>query len=453
MPPKRARNKSPEKQKPKATRKAPTRNAKTRSAASTASMYKDSEAYAEFSSNESSDQISDPEEAEADSDPQESEEEDDDDDQDSDAFGTPIKSTTRTGRASKGPVKPKGKNSNSKVGKAQTVGRTAAKAGTSAAAATAAVATAKSSTRKVAAAPKPPAAISAIKRKAGNIRFASLGSSPASSSSSSTPVTTTPSSVISAPSSRANSTSKPRESNEQEDQWAEKYAPTDISEVAVHPGKIANDSSNRNQDLSGGAILVLSGPAGSGKTTVLKMLAQEMNLSIVEWINSVNENNVIQRPTMPGQDSWRPTSIDDEYIPVMKAFQEFFSRAQRFNPLGAPGSSTTPSAGSGGGPGVPLAGKGKKNIILIEDLPPISAFSSRRIFQDTITKFANTRTNLSAVLVIVVSDVFTKQSTELLFSNTSESRDPALTIRTLLPSSILDRIDSGGKGCARIKQI
>lgn len=41
------------------------------------------------------------------------------------------------------------------------------------------------------------------------------------------------------------------------------------------------------------------------------MLAKEMDLNIVEWINSVNENNIIQRPTMPGRDSWRPSTVDE----------------------------------------------------------------------------------------------------------------------------------------------
>lgn len=90
---------------------------------------------------------------------------------------------------------------------------------------------------------------------------------------------------------------------------------------------------------------------------------------------------------------------------------------------------------------------------MIEDLPPLSAFSSRKIFQDAVLKFVNSKTN-SAVLVIIVSDVFTKQSTELLFSSVSENRDPALTIRTLFPSSVLDKIDSAtNKECPRIKQI
>ena len=58
---------------------------------------------------------------------------------------------------------------------------------------------------------------------------------------------------------------------------------------------------------------MLTGPAGSGKTTVLRNLAQEMDLHIVEWINCINANNIIQRPVMPGQEkeAWRPASLDE----------------------------------------------------------------------------------------------------------------------------------------------
>lgn len=63
---------------------------------------------------------------------------------------------------------------------------------------------------------------------------------------------------------------------------------------------------------SGGPILVLTGPAGTGKTAVLRMLAKEMGLDIVEWINSVNENNLIRRADLPDQvDSKKSDSVDD----------------------------------------------------------------------------------------------------------------------------------------------
>ncbi|KAF9995609.1 Cell cycle checkpoint protein rad17 [Entomortierella chlamydospora] len=457
MPPKRTREKSPV----TPARRVPSRDAKTRSAASTASMYKEAEAYLAWTDDELSDQISDPEDIIS-----EVEDGSDDDDacQDSDTFDEPIQ--TRSGRAQK--KSSKATTAASKKGKAASVkkapvaekgkGRTQKTTATSESGPKATSRKASSSS-KVTPPPKvaPPAATTA-KRKASNVRFVPLISSPASSSSSSTKAAIS-GSTSSSQSSRTKSNPKTIVPNEQEDQWTEKYAPTSMSDVAVHPRKIVEvrewlqiytDPRNKQQDASGGAILVLSGPAGSGKTTVLKMLAQEMGLNVVEWINSVNENNIIQRAGMPGEDSWRSTSIDDEYIPVMRAFQEFFSRAQRFRPLATTRDAPQQSQSTGGSG---LSSTGKRNIILIEDLPPISAFSSRKIFQDTISKFANSRNNTTSVLVIIVSDVFTKQSTELLFSNTNESRDPAMTIRTLLPSTVLDRIDSGGKDNPRIKQI
>jgi len=73
------------------------------------------------------------------------------------------------------------------------------------------------------------------------------------------------------------------------------------------------DPKKARETGSGGPILVLTGPAGTGKTAVLRMLAQEMNLDIVEWINSVNENNLIRRAGLPDQKKWE--SIDDGELP------------------------------------------------------------------------------------------------------------------------------------------
>lgn len=138
---------------------------------------------------------------------------------------------------------------------------------------------------------------------------------------------------------------------------------------------------------------------------------------------------------------------DIDYKPVMRAFQEFFSRAQRFNPL------TLGDDIFGNNP-VMMEKKtsGKKNIILMEDLPPVSASSSLKIFQDTIFNFANTRSSTASVLVIIVSDAFSKQNTELVFSS-NDNRDQAYSYRTLLPKTLLDRLDSGAGTSGRIKQI
>ncbi|KAF9586533.1 Cell cycle checkpoint protein rad17 [Lunasporangiospora selenospora] len=392
-------------------RSAPSRQAKTRSSVTTASMYKQAEAYTEtFSDQELSDQISEPEDEKL-----ESSGGDDGTDTDS-AFLSDsaepsnsrksIRSKPRGGGGGGQSKDSKGRGGSGSAGNGR--GRGRAK-------------TVVPSPPSV----KAPPPVAGTKRKAGNLKFVSLSPGAPHTPSSSTTSTS------------ANHNSPTRGSdpvlNHASDQWAEKYAPRDISEVAVNKQKVANvrewlelyTNPRSNHDKSGGAILVLTGPAGSGKTTVLKMLAQELGVNIVEWVNTVNENSVIQRPSMPGQDRWRTGSVDEALS------NENSSSASQF--LSPPPRS------------------GKKSIILIEDLPPVSAHSSLKIFQDTIVQFSHLRHN-NSVLVIIVSDVFSKQSTELLFP-TSDNRDPALTVRTLLPSSILDRIDSGGRDYARIKQI
>lgn len=135
-----------------------------------------------------------------------------------------------------------------------------------------------------------------------------------------------------------------------------------------------------------------------------------------------------------------------EYVPAMKAFQDFFTRAQRFNPL------TLGDDIFGTKPVTMEKKRSGKNIILIEDLPPVSASSSRKIFQDTILDFANSRSITASVLVLIVSDAFSKQNTELTFSS-NDNREQPFSIRTLLPKTLLDRLDSGAGTNGKIKQI
>ncbi|KAI8363301.1 Rad17 cell cycle checkpoint protein-domain-containing protein [Mortierella sp. GBAus27b] len=428
MPPKRKKDESST----APTRKAPSRDAKTRSAASTASMYKESEAYLESSSDDLSDQITEPEDniVSASDTENEAEVEDDSEDDVVDLKKKP----TRGRSASKGSNSNTNNSKSSKPRKSRTAENEKSRSQ-------------KPRPREAASSPTVTRPASTVgKKKAGNVRFTNLRTnltSPSGSPAPSPPV------------------SRPNVSKDSEDQWAEKYAPMDISDVAVHSAKVASvrdwltihtDPFTRSHDTfdtPGGAMLVLSGPSGSGKTAVLKMLAQELGLTVLEWTNSVNPNSIIQRPQTPGNRGERSTTLDEEYIPVMESFLKFFSMAQRFHPLttsnGLIQSNLSNISQS-------TSGSRKRNIILIEDLPPLSAFSSRKLFQEAITTFTNSRSN-SAVIVIIVSDIFTKQSTELLFPSSGENRDPALTVRTLFPSSVLDKIDSASKGNPRIKQI
>lgn len=88
-----------------------------------------------------------------------------------------------------------------------------------------------------------------------------------------------------------------------QDQWTEKYAPQHSSEVAIHARKLKDVESavrsglggpQEGQSDSGPKLLVLSGPAGSSKSTIVKLLGTEIVTQLfpasakplIEWENS-----------------------------------------------------------------------------------------------------------------------------------------------------------------------
>lgn len=82
-------------------------------------------------------------------------------------------------------------------------------------------------------------------------------------------------------------------------QWIDKYSPTTISDVALHARKLKDVRQVLEAMVKGQSdckILVLSGPAGSSKSTVTKLLAQELiedragQIPYIEWINPIDSH-------------------------------------------------------------------------------------------------------------------------------------------------------------------
>jgi cell cycle checkpoint protein len=71
--------------------------------------------------------------------------------------------------------------------------------------------------------------------------------------------------------------------------WMERFGPLEITELAVHKRKVADvrqwlehaRTARRQQ------VLVLKGPAGTGKTMTVKLLTKELGISLIEWKSSV----------------------------------------------------------------------------------------------------------------------------------------------------------------------
>lgn len=66
--------------------------------------------------------------------------------------------------------------------------------------------------------------------------------------------------------------------------WIEKYAPTDISELALHPSKLDQVRKSLSS-TSPTCVLILSGPPGSAKSTCAKLIAKEQNKRVIEYID------------------------------------------------------------------------------------------------------------------------------------------------------------------------
>ncbi|KAF8588611.1 Rad17-domain-containing protein [Ramaria rubella] len=139
--------------------------------------------------------------------------------------------------------------------------------------------------------------------------------------------------------------------------WVDKYEPQREAELAVHQKKVADVRHWLIEAFEGGPtgilkkyrrIMALTGPAGTGKTTTLRVLAREMDFDIVEWRNS-------------GDDNFSGEGDDYDRESLTKKFQTFLARASSCRPLpllsNSASSSTTQNF--------------PRQIILLEDLPNV----------------------------------------------------------------------------------
>ncbi|CAG8262071.1 unnamed protein product [Penicillium nalgiovense] len=101
--------------------------------------------------------------------------------------------------------------------------------------------------------------------------------------------------------------------------WAQRFAPANLGELAVHKKKVL-DVQHWLEDAFAGRrserLLVLRGPAGSGKTTTVSLLSESLGYDIVEWKN----------PPVPEFGA-------RDYQSVSAHFEEFLGRGNKFGGL------------------------------------------------------------------------------------------------------------------------
>jgi len=220
--------------------------------------------------------------------------------------------------------------------------------------------------------------------------------------------------------------------------WPERFAPADLDELAVHKRKVQDVRrwlddvfSNRLRQR----LLVLKGPAGSGKTTTVRLLARDMHCEVLEWRNPASSFGAVG---MAG------------YQSAAAQFEEFLGRGGKFgqldledeeeSPLPPASSSATAAAGSGSG--------SEKKLILIEEFPNTFMRSSTGLiaFRSAVMQYLEANTPPMASfgfgqpagpitpIVMVVS--------ETLLTTTSASAD-SFTAHRLLGPEILRHPGTG----------
>lgn len=131
--------------------------------------------------------------------------------------------------------------------------------------------------------------------------------------------------------------------------WVELYAPTTRDDLAVHKKKVQEVENwlvESMAGMKGRRFLLLTGPAGCGKTATIKILAREAGLTAQEWINPTSTS--YKSAFMDQENIW---ISGDTVVPGSQTsqFRDFLIRTSKYRSV---------------------CGTGKAgNIILIEDFP------------------------------------------------------------------------------------
>ncbi|TFK34628.1 Rad17 cell cycle checkpoint protein-domain-containing protein [Crucibulum laeve] len=224
-----------------------------------------------------------------------------------------------------------------------------------------------------------------------------------------------------------------RRENEADDRlWVDMYEPTTEAELAVHVKKVEDVRRWISEAFDGGPsgklkkyrrILALSGPAGTGKTSTVRVLAREMGFEILEWRNVIGEASNItfddsgENHASGSSSSFNPLEdYDSDYESLFTKFETFLNRASSCQNIFASSASSSkapsppqfhsstskpksPSIQSSGSPGA------KKHVILLEDLPNILHARTQAQFHAALNSLVSSLPSEPPVpVIIIVSD-------------------------------------------------
>ncbi|XP_046544815.1 cell cycle checkpoint protein RAD17-like [Haliotis rubra] len=188
-----------------------------------------------------------------------------------------------------------------------------------------------------------------------------------------------------------------------DDLWADKHKPSNKGDLAVHKKKV-DDVETWLQDRTMSTpkhvivprmeppILLLTGPAGVGKTATVQVLCKELGLEVQEWTNPIQPSYNSEQLLPSAYNSFAHSRLDSGYSESQATqFKNFLLRANKYSSLQI---------------GDTLSSSHK--IIFIEELPNIF-FRDSSLFHNILRKYRQVG---RCPLVFIISDTTSGESNE-----------------------------------------
>lgn len=160
--------------------------------------------------------------------------------------------------------------------------------------------------------------------------------------------------------------------------WINKHKPGRLEDLAVHPKKVEEVRCWLENSGRSGGILLLSGPAGSGKTATVFALARILGIEIQEWVNPIEQVNYGSSKGLLEDDNHFVPYDTVGYNSKAKQFKDWL-RGAKYTPLSSE-----------------ISGGSSSKLILIEDMPNYKIEDFHQILET----FTNSRSSVPLIFVI-----------------------------------------------------